>query len=271
MVTLQNRTALVTGASAGIGRAFAEELAARGFHLVITARRKERLDELATQLAARHGVRVEVVTEDLADPAGPERLLGTLAARGLVIDVLVNNAGFGIPAYFVRTSWQEQAAAIQLMVTSVAQLTHALLPGMLERDYGRIVHVASLAGLIPGAPGSTLYAGAKSFCIKFAESLAAELGASNVHVCAVCPGFTYSEFHDVNGTRETVSKMPAYMWMDAGAVARQGLDAVMAGQSVHVNGGWNRLVAAVLRHAPQPFARSLVGRRAKDFRPQNQT
>jgi short-subunit dehydrogenase len=268
MATLQNRTALITGASAGIGRAFAEELAARGFHLVVTARRKDRLDQLAAELAATHGVRIAVIAEDLADPAGPGRLLAELAARGLDIDVLVNNAGFGLPAYFVRTTWREQAAAIQLMITSVAELTHALLPGMLERDYGRIVHVASLAGLIPGAPGSTLYAGAKSFCIKFAESLAAELGGSNVHVCAVCPGFTYSEFHDVNGTRAHVSKMPGYMWMDAASVARQGVAAVMAGQSVHVNGGWNRLVAALMRHAPQPFARNLVGRRAKDFRPQ---
>jgi short-subunit dehydrogenase len=189
------RTALVTGASAGIGKAFAEHLASDGFDLVLTARRQQRLEELAHALEHKHGVRAQVISADLADPAAPEQIAQALRARGLEIDVLINNAGFGIRTAFLDTSWTQHAQLIQVEVTAVAHLTHLCLPGMLERGYGRIVHVASLAGLLPGAPTSTLYAAAKSFLVKFSESLTAELKDTGVFVCAVCPGFTRRDGH----------------------------------------------------------------------------
>jgi short-subunit dehydrogenase len=152
------------------------------------------------------------------------------------------------------------------MVTSVAELTHRLLPGMIARRYGRIINVASLAGLVPGSAGHTLYGASKALIIKFSESLALEAGSENVHVTAVCPGFTYTEFHDVNGTRELVSRMPRYMWMDAATVARQGYDAVMRGTPVYVNGRVNRTIALIMRYVPAWMLRGAFRRASRSYR-----
>jgi short-subunit dehydrogenase len=247
---MSRRTALITGASAGIGAAFAEVFAAEGFDLVLTARREDRLREAAARLEQQHGVRVHVIADDLADPAAPARLCAEIAARGLTIDALVNNAGFGVTGTYVSRDWDCHAAFVQVMVTAVAELTHRLLPGMIERRYGRIVNVASLAGLSPAPAGHTLYAAAKAFLIKFSEALAGEVRRHGVHVTALCPGFTLTEFHDVTGTRATVSRLPRFMWMDAMTVARQGFDAVTAGIPIYVNGRVNRTIAALVRLLP---------------------
>jgi uncharacterized protein len=261
-----SRTALITGASSGIGKSFAEQLAADGFNLVLTARRQQRLDEIAGAIEAKYGVRANVIVADLADPGASEGIVRELERRKLEIDVLINNAGFGIKTPFAATPWAKHAELIQVEVTAVAHLTHLLLPGMLERRYGRIVHVASLAGLLPGAPTSTLYAAAKSFLVKFSESLAAELKATGVHVCAVCPGFTYSEFHDVMGTRGIVSKLPAAAWSSADQVAREGIDAVMRDDVVYVPGPINRALAAIAQHLPPRAARGLMRRSGGRYR-----
>jgi short-subunit dehydrogenase len=267
MSTQRRRTALVTGASAGIGKAFAEQLALRDYDLVLTARRRDRLVALRNELTAQRDLRVEVITADLADPAAPKALFEQLTAQGIAVDVLVNNAGYGISVKYAQTSWQQQADFIQVMVTAVAQLTHLCLPGMLERGWGRIVNIASLAGLVYGAPGATLYAAAKSFLIKFTEALSLELDGSGVHATAVCPGFTFSEFHDVNGMRERVTKgLPSIMWMDATSVAREGLDAAMAGQPMVVSGAVNKLIASSMRLVPPSVARGIIRRQAKNFR-----
>ena len=125
------------------------------------------------------------------------KLCDQVTARGIIVDGLVNNAGYGVPGAYVNSTWETQHAFLQVMVVAVAELTHRLLPGMLERGYGRILNVASLAGLVPAPAGHTLYAASKSFMIKFSESLAHEVGHRGVHVTALCPGFTLSEFHDV--------------------------------------------------------------------------
>jgi len=245
------RVALVTGASSGIGEAFADVLAQEGFDLVITARREERLHAVQTRLQDRYGVRVHVIVEDLEQPDAPARLCAELDARGLTIDVLVNNAGYGVPGSFLSRSWDVHARFLQIMVTAVADLTHRLLPGMIERKYGRIVNVASLAGLVPAPAGHTLYAAAKAFLIKFSESLGHEVRRQGVFVTAVCPGFTFSEFHDVTGTRAMVRKMPAWMWMSAADVARQGYNGVMEGKPVVITGRLNNVIAMAVRVLPQ--------------------
>ncbi|HEX2679351.1 MAG TPA: SDR family oxidoreductase [Polyangiales bacterium] len=262
----ERRTALITGASAGIGKAFAEQLAKDGWNLVLTARRKDRLEEIAREISTDRGVRVDVVVADLIDPLAPQQLFDELQQRRLQIDMLVNNAGWGIADRFVEVPWQKHAEFIQVLVTAVAHLTRLFLPGMIERRYGRIVNVASLAGLLPGAPTSTLYAAAKSFLVKFSESLAAEVEGSGVHVSALCPGFTYSEFHDVMGTRGVVGKLPGAMWQNADSVAREGIDAVMRNQVVRVTGPVNRALAVVMQHLPTASARSIMRARAKNFR-----
>jgi short-subunit dehydrogenase len=262
----QGRTALVTGASAGIGKAFADELAAQGYDLVLTARRADRLEALARDLASAHGVRAHVLPIDLADPAACETLCRQIAGAGLTIDLLVNNAGYGVPGRYAATDWRLQRDFIQVLVTAVAELTHRLLPGMVQRRWGRVVNVASLAALVPAAPGHTLYAASKAFLVKFSEALAAEVAADGVRVSAVCPGFTYSEFHDVTGTRPQVSAMPRWMWSDARDVAREGYAAVMAGRTVAVTGGVNRAIAAGAKYLPDAVAQAAVRRTARNFR-----
>lgn len=266
MTDTNKRTALVTGASAGIGRAFAQQLAGRGYDLVLTARRRDRLEAVKRAIESDRGVRVDVVVADLAVPGAPRALYDEVSRLGLRVDALVNNAGYGLPRPYRETRWEDQAAFLQVLVTAVAHLTHLCLPAMVERGHGHVINVMSLAGLLPGAPGNTLYAAAKSFGIKFSESLAAELLGSGVVVTAVCPGFTFSEFHDVNGTRERVKKMPSYMWMDADEVARQGVEAVLRGEVLCVPGRLNSAIASVAKVLPGQLTRGVLRRRARDFR-----
>jgi short-subunit dehydrogenase len=248
------RTALVTGASSGIGLAFARVLAARGYDLVLTARRQDRLQAAADDLIRRHAIRVAVEPADLAERDAVAGLVTALDARALTVDVLVNNAGFGVPGSYVSTTWPEQQRFLQVLVVAPAELTHRLLPGMIERRWGRIVNVASLAGLLPGVAGHTLYAAAKAFAIAFSESLALEAGPHGVHVTASCPGFTLTEFHDVTGTRDKVSRLPKFMWSDADEVARASYEAVMAGIPVFVPGRVNRSIASLARVLPKSLA-----------------
>jgi short-subunit dehydrogenase len=255
-----SRTALITGASAGIGAAFAEVFAAEGWNLVLTARREDRLRALADRLTAAHGVTVHVVTADLADPEAPGRIMAALASRGVHADALVNNAGYGVPGSYLRSPWPRHAAMLQVMITGIAELTYLALPGMLERGYGRIINVASLAGMVPSPGGHTLYAATKAFLIKFSEALGHEVQAKGVHVTALCPGFTYSEFHDVTGTREQMKKLPPWLWLDARTVARQGYDAVMAGVPLYINGRVNRTIATLVKYAPRWLIRSVERR-----------
>ncbi len=247
---MAKRTCLITGASAGIGAAFAEVFAAHGFDLILTARRRDRLEALASSLTARHGCAVHVLTADLAEPGSVARLCGELEARGLTVDALVNNAGYGVPGLLTTPAWEQQRDALQVLIVAVVELAYRLLPGMQARGYGRILNIASLAGLIPAPAGHTIYPASKSFVMRFSEALSEEVRGTGVQVTGLCPGFTLSEFHDVTGTRASVSKLPGFMWQDADTVARAGYDAVMAGIAVYVPGRVNRVMAFVARHAP---------------------
>jgi short-subunit dehydrogenase len=262
----KGRLALVTGASAGIGEAFARLLAAKGCDLVLTARREDRLRRLADELAAR-GVAVHVLPADLARPDAPARLEAGLAALGRPADILVNNAGYGLPGAYLETAWADQADFIQAMVAAPSELAHRLAPAMVAQGYGRIVNVASLAGLAPGGPGATLYAAAKAFMVRFSESLHLELRGAGVHVTAHCPGFTYSEFHDITGSRDLVRRnIPRFAWQDATTVARIGWAAVEANKAVCVPGAVNRLLAAAARLTPENLALAVMARHGRRVR-----
>ena len=257
----RGKTALVTGASSGIGKAFAELLAEKGYALVLTARRRDRLDELAATLRQRHAIEVHTIAADLAEPDASATIAAGLQQQGIAIDVLVNNAGYGVPGSYVNVPWPDHARFMQVMVTAVLDLTYRLLPSMVERGWGRVINIASVAGMVPSPAGHTLYGASKAFLIRFSEALASESMPKGVNVTAVCPGFTYSEFHDVTGTRDKMKRMPAWMWMDAPTVARQGFDAVMAGEHICINGRVNRTIAALCRLLPQQMVSS-IGRRA---------
>jgi len=264
--TVSGRTALITGASAGIGKAFAEVFAAKGWNVVLTARRAERLEALASELVAKHGIAATPIALDLAAPDGVQRLVAEIGSRGLTIDGLVNNAGFGVAGYYARTSWKAQKDFLQVMVAAPCELTHALLPGMIERGFGRIVNVASVAGLIPGTPGHTLYAASKAFIIKFSESLLLENRGANVLTTALCPGFTHTEFHDVAGVRKRVSKFGKAWWNTAAEVAEAGYNGVMRGRSIVVVGRRSKQVVALMKLLPEPLALRMVAGRSRSFR-----
>lgn len=264
---MTRRLALVTGASAGIGAAFARTLAARGWDLALTARRTERLQALARELHARHGARALVAPADLARPGGAQELLDQIAAAGGVVEALINNAGYGLASAYAETSWADQSAFLQVMVTAPCELAHKVLPGMIERRFGRIVNVASVAGLVPPAAGHTLYAASKSLLIRFSESLHLEAAPHGVHVTALCPGFTYSEFHDVNGTRQRVhAATQRWMWLQAEAVAEAGWRAVEANRPLAVPGLGYKLITAAARLVPERAALAFMRAQGPRFR-----
>lgn len=256
--------ALITGASSGIGAEIARQYAARGVPLVLTARRADRLEALAQELGKQ--VECVVIAADLADSDTPRRLVEALAERGIGIRVLVNNAGYGVPGNYLSSSWETHAAFLQVMVTAVSELTWRLLPQLRAAGNGRILNVASFAGLAPSSNGQTLYAGAKSFLIKFSESLALENAAHGVQVCALCPGFTYSEFHDVTGTRERVSKLPKWMWLQADEVARLGVEGAEAGKVVVIPGTGYKLMRVAFKLIPDAMLRRTMAKKSAAIR-----
>jgi len=258
--------ALVTGASSGIGAEFARALAERGHHLVLTARRTDRIEALARELAEKHGIDARAIPGDLSDPATPGALQAAIEADGLVIDMLINNAGYGVTGSLVSRDWKTHADFIQVMMTAPTELCHRFVPGMRARGYGRIVNVASFAGIMPAPAGHTLYAASKAYLIKFTQSFALENRRYGINVCALCPGFTLSEFHDANGARDTVSKMPDWIWLHADKVVREGLDAVERGDVVYVNGMHYRVIKALFKLLPDRWALNLIARYSNSFR-----
>jgi short-subunit dehydrogenase len=264
---MDRRLALVTGASAGIGAAFAKIYASHGYDVALTARRADRLEALAEEIRLRSGVETYAIADDLADPAAVERILAEIEAQGRVVDALVNNAGYGVHGAYDATDWETQSRLQQVLVTAVAELTHKVLPGMVERRFGRIVNVASVAGLLPGSPGAALYSPAKAYLARFSQGLHMEVREHGVHVSALCPGFTYSEFHDVNGARERISRaIPAWMWMGADEVAAAGYEAAEANRPLCVPGVHNQVLAAFAKLMPDEWTMALTKSRLGRFR-----
>lgn len=259
-MSLSGKSALITGASAGIGRAIALELASRGATPILVARREERLLEVKER-CERHAVNAHALVLDLARTDAVPQLLRLLSERQLSVDILINNAGYGPKESFSQTPWSEHSRMLQLMLVGVVELTHALTKGMLERGWGRIMHVASVAGDLPSTPKSTLYGPTKSFLIKFARGHNAELSGTGVHACALCPGYTYSEFHDVSGSRERVSRLPALLWMDADPVATSGVSAMLEGKAVHYPGTVNRVLHGLTKLLPASAVQRIIATR----------
>ncbi|MFF3228781.1 SDR family NAD(P)-dependent oxidoreductase [Nocardia suismassiliense] len=248
-MTTSPRTGLITGASAGIGAAFAHHLAANGYQLLLVARRGDRLRELAARLTERHDVRCEVFAADLTDPAAPTAILDHADQQGLPIDILINNAGLSGKTAFADTPWKDLAREIQLMVTAQTELAHLVVPGMKERRWGRIINLSSIAAFAPPA-ASLLYTGIKSYVLNTSQALDMELKPHGIHVTALCPGFTYTEFHDVMGTRDKADHLPRILWQQADAVVTEGWAAVMKGRPVCVPGTVNKISAAAMKPLP---------------------
>jgi uncharacterized protein len=261
------RLALVTGASAGIGAAFARLYAREGFDLALTARRQDRLEALAAELARAYGVEAVTIPADLGEPGAVDAILGGIAARGRAADILVNNAGYGLPQTWLESSWADQARMIQVMLNAPLELAHKVLPGMTARKWGRILNVASLAGFGPGRSGGTTYAAIKSALIKFSQALNVEMSGSGVHCTAVCPGLTYSEFHDDPRLKAQIEVAPDWAWQTAEEVAETGYAAAEHNRAIIVTGAVNKTVAALAKVLPDPLvvgiARNAMDRRKR--------
>ncbi|HEY3950919.1 SDR family oxidoreductase [Phenylobacterium sp.] len=252
------RLALVTGASAGLGEAFARAYAARGLDVALVARRAERLRALATELTATHGVEALVIPADLSLFEAQAPVMAALAEHGREVDVLVNNAGFGIAQSFAGVPWSRQRDFLMTMVVTPCALAYAVIPGMVARGGGSIVNMASLAAFSPGVAGNSLYPGAKSLLVKFSQALEAEYGARGIKVTAVCPGFVRTEFAQAAGTHEIMQAENRRLWQTAGQVAEAAIRANEAGKLVLVPGWHNKVAAALMKTLPGPLVRALI-------------
>jgi uncharacterized protein len=245
--------ALVTGASSGIGAALARRIARDARNLVLVARRADRLETLAHELE-KAGVRAHVIAKDLLRPGAARELFDEIGRRGLVVDWLVNNAGFGMAGPFHRLAVERELDVIGLNVQVPVELTGLFLPGMVERKRGAVMNVASLGGFAPG-PYMATYCATKAFVISFSEAIAEELRGTGVEVLCVCPGFTRTEFQDKADV--DVSSLPGFVWMTAEEVADQAVRGVGHGP-VLVNGVMNSMMARVTRVVPHGMLNRLV-------------
>ncbi len=229
------KAALITGASAGLGREFAEQLAKAGYTLVLVARRKQILDEAAAELRAAHGVEVSTIAADLGDPTTPEKIFAEVQAAGLQIDYLINNAGAAGCDLLQDNDWRVQQDFFQLMMLSVAHLCHLFIPPMRERGFGRVVNIASVAARIPRVGGCN-YGPSKAYLVALSEDLSVTLHGSGVNVCALCPGYVHTDFHSTAGLQDMKDAMPKWLWYDAQTVVSDGLKAVEKGKPVYLSG-----------------------------------
>jgi len=249
-------TALITGASAGLGEIFARKLAARGSDLILTARRVDRLEALAGDLRDKHGIAVAVIPADLAAPGAPAALIADIAGRGLAVTMLVNNAGFGARGAFAEIDRATQTRMIALNCRALMELCHAVLPGMIERRSGGILNVASTASFQPG-PWMAVYYATKAFVLSFSEALHEEVRGQGVHVAALCPGPTRTEFAEVAdmGDSELFKRFAS----DPERVVEDGLRALARNRAVKVSGLMNGILAGSIRFTPRGLARRIAG------------
>ncbi|MEJ2720967.1 MAG: SDR family oxidoreductase [bacterium] len=245
-------TALITGASGGIGYELAKLIAVDGHDLVLVSRNENRLKHVAEEFEGEYGTTASVLPMDLAYPHSPDDVFEAVANAGIEIDVLVNNAGFGINGAFHERPLAEQMEMIQLNVTSLVHLTGLFLPGMLERRHGRIMNVSSVAAFQPG-PFMAIYYATKAFVLSFSEAIASELRDTGVAVTAVCPGPTTTDFQKRAGNEESKLNRD-FMMMDAPTVARIAYDGLKKRKSLVITGARNKLLAVGGRFLP----RSLV-------------
>lgn len=242
-------TALITGATAGIGKSFAIQLASKNYDLVLVARDQNRLTELADQLRSDFDVKTEVLVADLSD----FNQLGEVACRAAAddIDLVINNAGFGIKQIFIGGNLTSEQNLLDVLVGAVMRITHAALPGQVKRNRGGVINVSSVAGWL----SSGTYSAAKSWVTTFSEALATQLRGSNVHVMALCPGFTRTEFHQ--RADMDASTIPEWMWLDVDAVVSKALSDFAKAKPVSVPGLQYKVLGLIARYLPRPLVRSI--------------
>jgi short-subunit dehydrogenase len=238
--------ALITGVSAGLGAEFARQLASQGKDLILVARRTEPMEALARDLTDEFNVVVDVIQADLSDAEATSALFAEVSRRDLTVDYLINNAGSVGPDLLDDRDWTAQQKYIELMMTSVAGMCHHFIPPMREKGFGRVLNIASVAGHVSLA-GDTSYGPTKAYVIALSKGLAATLRGHGVHVLALCPGFTHTDFHRSDELTRMKDSTPAFIWYDADVVIREGLAALEKGRDVYISGRLYRYLTPLLK------------------------
>lgn len=251
-------TALITGASAGIGTEFARQIAERGYNVTLAARRLDRLTDIAAEIERDHNVRAIAVACDVTDPKQRQELLDSIEARGDVVDILVNNAGIGTDGTFWEHQTDDQLAQVEINVLALTALTHMVLPGMIARDHGAILNVASTAAFQP-IPRQAVYAATKAYVLSFSQAISKELASTGVSMTVLCPGPTRTEFF---GDRQAdlEDSTPGFTWQSAADCARAGLDGMFKRKRVVVPKALNKVGAVSARHTPTSVTLEMLDR-----------
>lgn len=261
----QRRLALITGASSGIGAAFARLSAANGFDVALVARREDRLQSLASELASKYEVAVRFRSTDLCDPEAPSAICNWINADGRAVDMLINNAGYTIPQSFAATTLEQQLKYIELSVTGPVALSRHVLPGMIDRGWGRIINISSITAFSSGGKGHTLYPASKSFIVKFSQSLNAEVAEKGVFVTAVCPGFVDTEFQQANNMADKMASTPKFLKQTPEEVAAESWARNDRGVEVVVPGLLPKVAAATMKLVPEQIVTPLTRSAAEKY------
>jgi short-subunit dehydrogenase len=254
----KGRTALVTGASSGIGADIARVSAEHGMNVILTARRIERLEALAAEIAANHRVDVAVIPADLSKPDAPQELFDEITKRGLKVDILYNNAGVGDAFSFHEADWSAHQNTLQLMLVNPTHLSYLVIPGMLERGYGRIANITSIAAHMPGMPMHGMYCPLKTFLYKQSQTFASEYHDTPLTFTAIAPGLAETEIIDTSGVRDMVDTLPKALVATPRDVAEQSVAATLAGRAVFTIGWANQVYGGLIRHMPSRIGHKLM-------------
>lgn len=254
----RGRTALITGASSGIGAEIARVSAEHGFNVILVARRKEKLEALAEDITRQHRVEVAVIQADLSKPDVPQDVFDEIATRGLSVDLLYNNAGVGDAFSFHEAPWSAHRDTLQLMVINPTHLAHLAIPGMLDRGYGRVTNITSIAAHMPGMPMHGMYCQLKTFLYKEIQSWASEYSDTPLTFTAIAPGLAETEIIDTSGVRDMVDTLPKSLVSTARSVAEQTVAATLAGRCVYTLGWANQLYGGLIRHMPSAIGHKLM-------------
>ena len=249
MNDFEGKNALITGASSGIGKDMAFVMAEKGINLVLLARRESILNEIKHDLEKKFQIKVLIITSDLSQITEYQRIHDECLNNDFSPDFLVNNAGYGTLDSFHKISYEDHIKFINVLSTSVIALTQLFLQNMLDKGFGRIINIASLAGFAPASNSGGMYTAVKSMIIKHSEGIHKEYSNKNIFCCAVCPGFTHTEFHDQMG--DFKRSIPSFMWMDSKTVAEQAFNETMKGKDLFINGGINKFLAFLMWLTPK--------------------
>ena len=253
-----NKTVLITGASSGLGKDFAILFAEKGYDLVLTARRKKNLEEIRNNLINQFGIKAYIISRDLSDLKSTEEIYNFCEENKIQINVLVNNAGYGLKDSFEKISLSDHIDFINVLSTSAIALTRLFLPGMIKRKFGRIINISSVAAFAPFTNSGGMYIATKLMLLKFSEMIHNDYKNKNIFSCSVCPGFTHTEFH--KEMKEFKNSIPSFMWMNSRTVVEQAYEASMSGKEIIINGWRYKVLVFLMKITPKWLVKLISGR-----------